>query len=75
LWKNLVAETRRQNADWLTTQAESRLLSHLSSYLLSLSYIILSFRVANFLLANSQHTQQQFITGMTCKCIVLLFFL
>jgi hypothetical protein len=34
-------------------------------------YLILSFNVANFLFANSPH----FITGMTCKCIVLLFFL
>jgi hypothetical protein len=38
-------------------------------------YLILSFHVANFLFANSQNTQLHFITGMTCKCIVLLFFL
>jgi hypothetical protein len=42
----------------------------------ALDYLfILSFRVANFLFANSQNTQPHFITGMTCKCIVLLFFL
>jgi hypothetical protein len=38
-------------------------------------YLILSFRVANFPFANSQNTQPHFITGMTCKCIVLLFIL
>jgi hypothetical protein len=38
-------------------------------------YLILSFRVANFLFANSQNTQPHLITGMTCKCTVLLFFL
>jgi hypothetical protein len=37
--------------------------------------LILSFRVTNFLFANSQNTQPHLITGMTCKCIVLLFFL
>jgi hypothetical protein len=35
---------------------------------------ILSFHVANFLFANSQNTQPHFITGMTCKCIVLCSF-
>jgi hypothetical protein len=38
-------------------------------------YLILSFRVANFLFANSQNTQPHFIIGMTCKCIALLIFL
>jgi hypothetical protein len=52
---------------WLTTRAASSWLS--------LSYLILSFRVTNFLFANSQNTQPHFITGMTSKCIVLLFFL
>jgi hypothetical protein len=42
---------------------------------LYLSYLIFSFRVANFLFANSQSTQLHFITDMTCKCIALLFFL
>jgi hypothetical protein len=36
---------------------------------------ILSFRVVNFLSANSEKTQPHFITGMKCKCIALLFFL
>jgi hypothetical protein len=40
-----------------------------------LSYLIFSFLVTNFLFANSQNTQPHFITGMTCKYIVLLFFL
>jgi hypothetical protein len=38
-------------------------------------YLTLSFRVANFLFANSQNAQPHFITGMICKFIVLLFFL
>jgi hypothetical protein len=38
-------------------------------------YLILSFRVSNFLFANSQNTQPHFITGITCKCIALLLFL
>jgi hypothetical protein len=38
-------------------------------------YLILSFRVANFLFANPQNTQPHFITGMTYKYIALLFFL
>jgi hypothetical protein len=42
---------------------------------LSVKKHILSFRVTNFLSANSQKTQPHFITGMTCKCIALLFFL
>jgi hypothetical protein len=42
---------------------------------LCLDYLILAFRVANFLFANSQNTQPHFITGMTWKCIALLFFL
>jgi hypothetical protein len=36
---------------------------------------LISFRVVNFLFANSQNTQPHFITGMIRKCIVLLFFL
>jgi hypothetical protein len=40
----------------------------------SLSYLILSYRVTNFLFSNSQNTQPYFNTGMTCKCIALLFF-
>jgi hypothetical protein len=38
-------------------------------------YLFLSYRVVNFLFANSHNTQPHFITGMTCKCIALLFFL
>jgi hypothetical protein len=38
-------------------------------------YFILSFRVGKFLFANSQNTQPHFLTGMTCKCTALLFFL
>jgi hypothetical protein len=39
------------------------------------AYLILSFRVTNFLFANSKNTQPHFIIGMTCKCNALLFFL
>jgi hypothetical protein len=35
---------------------------------------ILCFRVANSLFANSQNTRPHFITGMTCKCILLFSF-
>jgi hypothetical protein len=42
---------------------------------LNREHLILSFRVTNFLFANSQNTQPHFIIGMTCKCIALLFFL
>jgi hypothetical protein len=45
------------------------------SFHLDYLYLILSFRVANYLFANSQNTQPHFITGMTWKYIVLLFFL
>jgi hypothetical protein len=45
------------------------------SFRLDYLYLILSFRVANYLFANSQNTQPHFITGMTCKCIALFFFL
>jgi hypothetical protein len=45
------------------------------SVFIILSYLILSFRVANFLYVNYQNTQLHFVTGMTCKCIALLFFL
>jgi hypothetical protein len=37
--------------------------------------LILSFRVTNFIFANSQNTQPHFIKGMKCKRIALLFFL
>jgi hypothetical protein len=42
---------------------------------LSVKKLFLSFRVTNFLFANSQNTQPHFITGMTCKCTELFFFL
>jgi hypothetical protein len=51
-----------------------RLRSRLFSCWLSLSYLIFSFRVANFFFANSQNTQPHFITGITCKCIALCSF-
>jgi hypothetical protein len=38
-------------------------------------YLILSFRITDFLFANSQNTQPHFIAGMTCKCIAFFFFL
>jgi hypothetical protein len=64
-----------------TTTWKQESASHLSSRLTDnasgklLIIFILSFRVANFLFENSQNTQPHFITGMKCKCIVLLFFL
>jgi hypothetical protein len=37
-------------------------------------YLILSFRVANFLFANSQSTQPHFITGMTANVLYFCSF-
>jgi hypothetical protein len=59
--------------DWLKCERKAGCAT--ISFRLYYIYLIYFFLVANFLFANSQNTQPHFITGMTCKCIVLLFFL
>jgi hypothetical protein len=70
LLNSLVAKTRRRNAYWHRERQASCVAVSFRPYYL---YLISSFRVANFLFANSQNTQPHFITGMTSKCILLFF--
>jgi hypothetical protein len=54
---------------WLTTRAAGRWCSRIFSSSLSLYYLILSFRVTNFLFANSHNTQPHFIIGMNANIL------
>jgi hypothetical protein len=71
-WKQASTSHRSSR---LTTRASSRLRSRLFSPWLSLSYLILYFRVANFLFANSQNTtafHYRYDMGMYCTLVLFV---